>query len=355
MEHSAIGIVVTTDGSFTEIPRESYVEPEERTIRELKTIGKPFVVILNSSKPYAKETKALAEEMSQKYNVAVTPVNCDQLKKEDVKQILESVLMEFPIRCIGFFGPQWLEMLSCDHWLKKEITDAAGKILDSATYMKDTRNNNIFDMVMKTDGESHIQDMSFRNINMADGNVSVDIKMKPDVYYDVLSELTKTQIKNEYELINTIKELASKKQEFDSVKEALTDVGISGFGVVTPSVKDIVLDEPAVIKNGNKYGVRIKAQVPSINMLKTNINVEIAPIVGNKNQADDLIEYIKDNTKDNPQGIWETNIFGKTVEQIVSDGIKEKTHNITPESMEKISGTLEKVMNENTGLVCLIV
>ena len=310
-EHSTIGIVVTTDGSFTEISRESYVEPEERTIRELKTIGKPFVVILNSSKPYAKETKALAEEMSQKYNVAVTPVNCDQLKKEDVKQILESVLMEFPIRCIGFFGPQWLEMLSCDHWLKKEITDAAAKILDSATYMKDTRNNNIFDMVMK--------------------------------------------IKNEYELINTIKELASKKQEFDSVKEALTDVGISGFGVVTPSVKDIVLDEPAVIKNGNKYGVRIKAQVPSINMLKTNINVEIAPIVGNKNQADDLIEYIKDNTKDNPQGIWETNIFGKTVEQIVSDGIKEKTHNITPESMEKISGTLEKVMNENTGLVCLIV
>lgn len=293
--------------------------------------------------------------MSQKYNVAVTPVNCDQLKKEDVKQILESVLMEFPIRCIGFFGPQWLEMLSCDHWLKKEITDAAAKILDNATYMKDTRNNNIFDMIMKTDEESHIQDMSFRNINMADGNVSVDIKMKPDVYYDVLSELTKTQIKNEYELINTIKELASKKQEFDSVKEALTDVGISGFGVVTPSVKDIVLDEPAVIKNGNKYGVRIKAQVPSINMLKTNINVEIAPIVGNKNQADDLIEYIKDNTKDNPQGIWETNIFGKTVEQIVSDGIKEKTHNITPESMEKISGTLEKVMNENTGLVCLIV
>ena len=246
-------------------------------------------------------------------------------------------------------------MLSCDHWLKKEITDAAAKILDNATYMKDTRNNNIFDMIMKTDGESHIQDMSFRNINMADGNVSVDIKMKPDVYYDVLSELTKTQIKNEYELINTIKELASKKQEFDSVKEALTDVGISGFGVVTPSVKDIVLDEPAVIKNGNKYGVRIKAQVPSINMLKTNINVEIEPIVGNKNQADDLIEYIKDNTKDNPQGIWETNIFGKTVEQIVSDGIKEKTHNITPESMEKISGTLEKVMNENTGLVCLIV
>ena len=182
-EHSTIGIVVTTDGSFTEIPRESYVEPEERTIRELKTIGKPFVVILNSSKPYTKETKALAEEMSQKYNVAVTPVNCDQLKKEDVKQILESVLMEFPIRCIGFFGPQWLEMLSCDHWLKKEITDAAAKILDSATYMKDTRNNNIFDMVMKTDGESHIQDMSFRNINMADGNVSVDIKMKPDVYY----------------------------------------------------------------------------------------------------------------------------------------------------------------------------
>ena len=190
---------------------------------------------------------------------------------------------------------------------------------------------------------------------MADGNVRVELTMKPNVYYDVLSELTQTEIRNEYELISIIRELSAKKHEFDSVGAALTDVNLSGFGVVTPAIENITLEEPVVIKNGNKYGVKIKAQVPSINMLKTNINVEIAPIVGNKNQAEDLISYIKENTRDNPQGIWETNIFGKTVEQIVNDGIHEKTHNITAESMEKISGTLEKVMNENTGLVCLIV
>ena len=179
--------------------------------------------------------------------------------------------------------------------------------------------------------------------------------LKNSIYYKVLSELTRTDINNEYELISLIREFASRKAEYDSVKDALWDVNSTGFGIVTPLRKDIVLDEPVVIKNGSKYGVKIKASVPSVNMLKTNISVEIAPIVGTKSQADDLIEYIKENTADNPDGIWDTNIFGKTVEQIVNDGIYEKTHNITEQSMEKISSTLEKVMNENSGLVCLIV
>ncbi len=353
-EHSTIGIVVTTDGSFSEIPRESYVEPEERTVRELQNIGKPFIVILNSEKPYAAETKKLAAQLTEKYNVTVLPVNCDQLRKEDVRAILENVLMEFPVRCIGFYGPQWLEMLSSDHWLKKQLISAAGELLSGCTYMKDTRNQALAQAANSTENTA-IESISFGNINMADGNVRVELTMKPNVYYDVLSELTQTEIRNEYELISIIRELSAKKHEFDSVGAALTDVNLSGFGVVTPAIENITLEEPVVIKNGNKYGVKIKAQVPSINMLKTNINVEIAPIVGNKNQAEDLISYIKENTRDNPQGIWETNIFGKTVEQIVNDGIHEKTHNITAESMEKISGTLEKVMNENTGLVCLIV
>ena len=179
--------------------------------------------------------------------------------------------------------------------------------------------------------------------------------MQPNIYYNILSELSGTTISNEYELINIIKELSAKREEFDKVKDALADVNVSGFGVVTPVKEDITLEEPVVIKNGNKYGVKIKALVPSINLLKTNISVEIAPIVGTKTQADDLIEYIKTNSKEGDNGIWDTNIFGKTVEQIVGDGIYEKTHNITSESMEKISETLEKVMNENTGLVCLIV
>ena len=295
-EHSTIGIVVTTDGSFSEIPRQNYVPAEERTIQELSAIKKPFLVLLNSAKPYSKETGQLAEELTQKYGVTVLPVNCDQLKKEDITAILENVLLEFPVTELDFYTPQWMEMLPEDHWLKAELIAKAAEVLEPVG-----------------------------------------------------------KIRNEYELIHMIRELSAKKKEFDSVGNALSEVSASGFGVVTPVREEIVLDEPEVIKNGTKYGVKIKAQVPSVNMIKTNISVEIAPIVGTKNQADDLIAYIKENAGDNAQGIWETNIFGKTIEQIVDDGIYEKTHNMTPESMEKISSTLEKVMNENSGLVCLIV
>lgn len=348
-EHSTIGIVVTTDGSFSDITRESYIPAEERTINELKNIRKPFIVLLNSVHPYSEETVTLAASLTEKYGVKVMPVNCDQLKKEDINGILENVLMEFPVTEIDFFAPQWMEMLPSDHWLKNELIGAAAKVLENYTYIKDINKNGI------TDAGDNIEAINVESIGMSDGCIKMSVSMKPEIYYEVLSELTGTPIRNEYELINIIRELSSKKYEFDKVKDALADVKVNGFGVVTPVKEEIVLEEPIVIKNGNKYGVMIKAQVPSINMLKTNINVEIAPIVGSKNQADDLIAYIKENARESQTGIWETNIFGKTVEQIVSDGIYEKTHNITQESMGKISETLEKVMNENSGLVCLIV
>jgi stage IV sporulation protein A len=348
-EHSTIGIVVTTDGSFSDIPREKYVPAEERTVKELSAIGKPYIVLLNSAKPFSAEAEALANELSEKYQVTVMPVNCDQLKKDDITKILESVLMEFPISEIDFFAPQWMEMLAQDHWLKSELIQKAYDVIGNFTYMKDIRGK------QPTELGSYIDSIAVSDVNMSNGCVKLDVTMKPNIYYDILSELTGTTLSNEYELISIIRELSSKRQEFDKVKDALAEVNISGFGVVTPVREEISIEEPVVIKNGNKYGVKIKAQVPSINLLKTNINVEIAPIVGTKAQADDLIDYIKDNTKDNPEGLWETNIFGKTIEQIVDDGIHEKTHNMTPESMEKISQTLEKVMNENSGLVCLIV
>ena len=351
-EHSTIGIVVTTDGSFTDIDRQNYVEAEERTVSELKAINKPFIILLNTVKPYSSETTELSASLTEKYGVKVLPVNCDQLKKEDISNILKNVLLEFPVTQIDFYTPQWMEMIPKDHWLKQELMDEACRLLNKFTYIKDIVGDDFNEDIQLKD---FIEAIDVNNIGMSDGCISISIKVKPEIYYNVLSELTQTTIKNEYELINTIKELASKKQEFDNVKDALNDVNMTGFGVVTPVRENITLDEPVVIKNGNKFGVKIKAQVPSVNMIKTNINVEIAPIVGTKQQADDLIDYIKSNAGDNPSGIWETNIFGKTVEQIVEDSIYEKTHNMTPESMTKIGDTLEKVMNENSGLVCLIV
>ncbi len=348
-EHSTIGLVVTCDGSFGEIPRNNYIPAEERTVAELKNLKKPFVIILNSATPHNAGTRTLASELSEKYGVAVIPVNCDQLRQSDVTAILESALYEFPIAQMSFFTPPWLEMLNDDHWLKMGVIETVAGILQGYDRVKDFRKKEIaFD-------NQYIESIKLNKIDLDSGNVSLDIKMVPNIYFGIISELTGTTINNEYELIQTIRELSGKKKSLSGMTEAISQVELNGFGVVTPQKDNIYLEEPEVIKNGNKYGVRIKASAPSINLLKTNISVEIAPIVGSEQQANDLIEYIKANKQDNPDGIWETNIFGKTIGQIVDDGIREKTCNITKESMEKISETLEKVMNENTGLVCLIV
>ena len=347
-EHSTIGVVVTTDGSFTGIERDNYIKAEQMAIDKLKKISKPFVIILNCVKPYAKESVQLAESMKEKYGVNVYALNCEQLRKEDVDRVISGVLKEFPVSQLDFYAPAWVEVLESSHWLKTRIADAALEILDDINVMKDAYRewNNICEYIEKVD---------VRKVDMSTGKVEIEFKLSKDLYYKILSELTGTQINNEHELIDMIKSLSDKKNELGSFGDAISEVNLNGFGVVTPSKENIELDEPVVIKNGNKYGVKIKAKVPSINLLKTEIMVEIAPIVGSKNQADDLIEYIKGNMKDNPDGIWDTNIFGKTIEQIVSDGIYEKTHNMTAESMGKIGDTLEKVMNENSGLVCLIV
>ncbi len=348
-EHSTIGIVVTCDGSFGEIPRQNYVPAEERTIGELKKLKKPFVVILNTAMPHHAATRKLADEMSQKYDVAVVPINCDQLRQSDVTMILESALYEFPISRISFYTPPWMEMLEDGHWLKMGVIEAVRGILGDFDKIKDFREKEI------TYENQYIESIKLNRVDLESGNVSLEIKMVSNVYFGIISELTQTVINNEYELIQTIRELSGKKKSLSGMTEAISQVELNGFGVVTPMRESICLEEPEIIKTGNKYGVRIKASAPSVNLLKTNINVEIAPIVGSEQQAKDLIDYIKENKQANPDGIWETNIFGKTIGQIVDDGIREKTHNITKESMEKISDTLEKVMNENTGLVCLIV
>ena len=257
--------------------------------------------------------------------------------------------MEFPVAEIAYFFPQWLNMLSDDHELKQVVKKAAYALLDSITYLRDTNNK-----IEGGYGEG-IDNVKISSVDSSTGKVDVDISISPEIYYNVLSELTSTSINNDYELINIIKELSEMKNNYKKVEDALKQVDATGFGVVIPPKCDITLDEPELIKTGSRYGVKIKVSAPSINMLKTEINVEIAPIVGNKNQAEDLLNYIKDNSSQNPEDVWDTNIFGKTIGQIVDDGIREKTENITAENMTKISDTLEKVMNDNSGLVCLIV
>ena len=340
---------MTTDGSVTDLPRENYIEAEEKTVRELKTIGKPFVILLNCKKPYSEETRTLQNELEQKYGASVVPVNCEQMKTEDIHEIMRQVLYEFPITEAEFYIPKWVEMLSREHRIKKDLLEQVRSVM---TDLEDVRS--IVAKEMNTDS-SYIKDMTVEQIEMDTGKVRIQIRYEQSYYYEVLSELTGTQIKGEYELISTVKELASMREELSSLKDAFTNVKMKGYGVVTPSKEDIRLEEPVIIKQGSKFGVKIRSEAPSIHMIRANIETEIAPIVGSEKQAQDLADYIKKESE-TPEGVWGTNIFGKTVEELVMDGMKNKIAMIGDESQMKLQDSMQKIVNDtNGGLVCIII
>lgn len=352
-DHSTIGVVVTTDGSFGELTREQYEQAEERTIRELKGLNKPFVVLLNTSRPDDERSLRLAEELMKKYEVTVMPVNCNQLKKEDVNRILSAVLMEFPVSEIMFFMPGWVEMLGGEHDIKESVVKFAKSVISKGTYMKAFDEEGLKAVI--GDNE-YISGVTISEKDLSTGVIRILIDIAERFYYDVLSELTGQQISNEYELIMTIKNLSEKKEEFDKISAALEQVQARGYGVVMPARDEIVMDEPEVIKNGAKYGVKIKAEAPSIHLIKANVQTELAPIVGDETQAKDLMEFIKSNGRDGMEGIWNTNIFGKTIEQIVTDGIRTKIDKLSDQTQTKMQETLQKITNDSKGgVICIII
>ncbi len=350
VEHASIGIVITTDGSFGEIPRSGYENAEARTIKELKALGKPFVVILNSSKPHSNETQELAEKISEDNQVSVLPLNCQQLRKEDVIKMMEVILSSFPISKIQFYLPKWVEMLSITHELKQDLLKNLKNILKNLTLIKDAVAGNL------SFESSYMKKIKLDQIDMRTGNVDITVEFQPNFYYEILSEITGVPIQGEYQLIATLKDLSSRKTEYEKVGDACNQVRMNGYGVVTPDMDDVSIDEPELMKHGSKFGVKIKATAPSIHMIKADIETEIAPIVGSQAQAEDLINYIQENAKNGKEGIWNTNIFGKSIQQLVEDGIRNKANNMTDESQEKLQETIHKVMNDNNGgLVCIII
>ncbi len=350
-DHSTIGVVITTDGSFGEIPRSQYLEAEEQTINTLKQINKPFIVLVNTTKPYGEEAKRAANEISAKYNVTAIPMNIEQLRADDIVTILQNVLYEFPLTEIEFYMPKWVEMLPADHMMKKDIIEQVKKLSDNMSCIRDVIGN---DKNIQMNSQ-YVQKCKIDKVNLETGTVTIYLDLDQKYYYEMISEMIDENVQNEYQFLNVMKELAQMKNEYVKVMHAVEAVRFKGYGVVTPERSEISLDKPELIRHGNKFGVKIKAESPSIHMIRANIETEIAPIVGTEEQAKDLIDYISDADTDD-KGIWDTNIFGKTVEQLVQDGITSKVAMIGEESQVKLQETMQKIVNEsNGGMVCIII
>jgi len=348
-DHSTIGIVVTCDGTFGELPRESFLEAERRSIQELQKIGKPFIVIVNSERPYGDEAKKTMEYLETNYQVSAMAVNCEQLRKDDIHKIMERILYEFPLVKMEFYVPKWVETLSTSHRIKEALLEGIKELLERIRHIRDISNESI-----QFENE-FIRKIKLDSILLSEGTAHIQIEIDDTYYYEMLSEMSGVNIEGEYQLISLIRELSEKKLEYEKVQGAMESVRGTGYGVITPDQDEITLDAPTVIKQGSKYGVKIKAASPSVHLIKAEIETEIAPIVGSEQQAQDLITYIKENSQ-GEKGIWETNIFGKSIEQLVEDGIRTKLAVIGEESQVKLQDTMKKIVNESSGgLVCIII
>lgn len=349
-DHSTIGVVITTDGSFGDIPRENYLAPEEQTIRELQAIGKPFVVLLNTAYPNAAETRELAREMEETYRATVVPVNCLTLNAEDITRIMDNIVASFPANIIYFSLPKWVELLPMDNPIKQGVIQSVQGYLAGLSSMKD-----VLEQRKNVTGE-YINQFDIEELHRENGVVSVCIKIKEEYYYGMLSELTGMPIRDEAEFLSTIRSMANSRRECENLGSAWNEVKENGYGVVYPQAEQIRISDPELVKHGSKYGVKLKATAPSTQLIKADIEIEIAPIVGTIEQANDLISYMKQQVEEGNDGIFETNIFGKTVRQLIEDGIEEKIGNITQESRGKLQNTMQKIVNEsNRGIICIII
>ena len=349
-DHSTIGLVITTDGSFGEIPREDYAESERRVIAELKAIDKPFIVLLNSAQPESDAAKALAEELSAAYQVPVLPVSCMELSESEIKRILAQLLFEFPIREIRVDIPKWLVTLDSDHWLKAAVFSC---IRESAEDMEKIRE--IQDTIAKLSQCEYIRDVALGALDLGTGSATVNVSVAPGLFYRVLSEQTGLDIADECGLMTCMQTLSAKQREFDKIAQAYEQVKETGYGIVMPTIDELHLDEPQIIRQSGKYGIRLKASAPSIHLMRVETQTEVTPIVGSEQQSEELVSYLLKEFEESPEKIWESNIFGKSVHELVNEGLHNKLYRMPADARRKIGETIEKIINDGcNGLICII-
>ena len=349
-EHSTIGILVTTDGSITDIPRSDYIQAEERVVSELKELHKPFVIVLNTAFPYSEETKKLAAQLEEKYSTSVIATSCENLSLDDINKIFSSVLYEFPVDRININFPRWVDNLDQNHWLKSELYSEIKETFSNIKILKQ-----VPEKISSLCNTKIISETRLSQISLGTGEVNLSIDLLEDLFYKIISEISKVPIENEGDLFATIANFSKIKKEYDKISNALEEVKSKGYGIVTPSIDELILDEPEMVKQGSRFGVKLKATAPSIHMIRANIETEVSPIVGSERQSEELVNYLLSEFENDPQKIWESNIFGKSLHSLENEGLQSKLYHMPEDAQGKLQETLERIINEGSnGLICII-
>jgi len=349
-EHSTIGIVITTDGSITDIDREDYIEAEERVIRELKELGKPFVVLLNAADPRSERALAISEEISQKHAVSCIPVSCLTLGEQDIKEILKAVLYEFPLTEMDFFLPAWVDALEMDHPIKSSIFSRVREAAGHLGHVREVRS-----ALHLVEEAEEICEAKIEAIDLGRGIARIGLNLPRELFYTTLSAQSGFSIGDDGDLLSLLRTLSEVKRSYDKVSKALESVYETGYGIVMPGMDELILAEPEIMRQGGRYGVRLKANAPSIHMFKVDIESTVSPIVGNEKQSEDMVNYLLDKFQGDTSKIWESNIFGRSFHELVNEDLQAKLERIPEDSRKKFQETLQKIVNEGSGgLICII-
>ncbi|MBR2044264.1 MAG: stage IV sporulation protein A [Clostridia bacterium] len=349
-EHSTIGLVITTDGSISDIPREEYEEAEIRVINELKETNKPFAVVLNCMYPESQEAESLKNKLCDSYGVPVIAVNCLEIDENAINNIISEVLYEFPVKEIAVNYPCWINKLSVDHWLRSDIINAIKNKARNVTLIR-----NVKEFENMEEVSQNVDSSSVTHIEFGTGKVTLTLNVNKQLFYNIIKELTELDITDDSKLLDCLTELSSAKKEYSRFKNALDEVEATGYGIVMPGIEELTLREPEIMKQGGRYGVKLRASAPSIHMMKADITTEISPIVGTEKQSEDLVMSLLSEFEEDPIKIWDSNIFGKSLHDLVNEGLHTKLSRMPNDARQRLQETLERVINEGcSGLICII-
>jgi len=349
-EHSTIGLVITTDGTICDIPRYEYVAAEERVIAELSEINKPFIILLNSSMPESESAQALKCELEAKYGVPVFLCSCADLRVDDINKIIRNVLFEFPLKEMGINLPGWIDALPQEHYLKESIYKTVREAISHVH--KISHINSVAPLLAENE---YLASAYVNDISLGKGTALICAEAMDGLFYNVLGETTGLEISNDEELVSMLQSLSEAKREYDKIANALAQVRQTGYGIVSPGIEELSLREPEIIRQGGRYGVRLRASAPSIHLIRADIETEVNPIVGSEKQSEELVHYLLSEFESDPAKIWESNIFGKSLHELVNEGLQTKLSKMPDDARGKLQETLQRIINEGSGgLICII-